>query len=444
MGLAQKNGHTIDINLINPTQSQAASMVQGAIDPRYMQQSSNVPMPNSPSQYAMPLDRAGSRQLERSFNQPMQRPMAQPPVPLPQPKPMQGYADQSTGVVGEPDFRRGGGCFAAGGPTYGLSSIPQVASAAPQSPMPSGVMSSPYVSNANPMSSPAVAAINGNGIPQVQSSYAPVVTPNSATAGSTTPAATTAPTPAASTPLKTLTTAQLNQIPGQVYAQNAIQRPLNFNNLNFNQQQQLLRYYNSNLNNPTSQVTPLTGSMPKKNGGEVDKLAAGGIPTSEALSPWYTRADERGMIQPEGLVMGTAGGRTDVHNVFLPSGSYVVPADVASGLGEGNSLSGASVMDRVMHSNPYGIQGSAHRGSMIPPRAPAPFKENRGGKVKDHGSLVPVVIAAGEMIYHPQTIIKKFGSLEKGHSALDRFVVNTRKSVAKAMLRLPGPKGMKK
>ena len=198
---------------------------------------------------------------------------------------------------------------------------------------------------------------------------------------------------------------------------------------------------------------PMPGQMMRARGGKAG-FAGGGIPTSEALDPWWTRSEERQMVQPEGLIKSTGAGRTDVHNINVPSGSYIVPADVTSGLGEGNTLSGASVMDRMMHSNPYGIEGGVKHGNMGPPRAPAPFTqqpqslpamaEKRGGKAEGHSGTVPIVVAGGEMLYHPETIIKKFGSLKKGHAALDDFVKKVRTKTAKTMLKLPGPKGASK
>jgi len=204
---------------------------------------------------------------------------------------------------------------------------------------------------------------------------------------------------------------------------------------------------------PTGKAAePLYGGY--KKGGKT-KLADGGIPTSEALSPWYARAEERSIanIQPEGLINSTGAGRTDVHNISVPTGSYVVPADVVSGLSEGNTLGGASVIDRMMHSNPFGIQGGGGRHGAGPPkvsvRPPAQYKEppdtfqveSRGGRTgKQTDGTVPIVIAGGEFLIHPSSIIKKFGTLEKGHAVLDKFVKNVRAKNVKTISKLPGPK----
>jgi hypothetical protein len=72
---------------------------------------------------------------------------------------------------------------------------------------------------------------------------------------------------------------------------------------------------------------------------------------------------------------------------------------------------------------------------------PEPNLQARGGASKSHnGELVPIVVAGGEHIIWPQSIIKKFGSLDKGHKILDAFVLKTRKNTVDEMKKLKGPK----
>ena len=169
------------------------------------------------------------------------------------------------------------------------------------------------------------------------------------------------------------------------------------------------------------------------------------LPNTSQMDPWYTRAEYRGSVHPEGLVSSLGAGRTDIHNINVPSGSYVIPADVVSGLSEGNTLGGAAIMDRMMHSNPWGIEGGRASHGSGPPRihAPPPFRDSsalaRGGSAAGD-QIVPIVVAGGEMIYHPHTIAQKFGSLKKGHAALDAFVKKVRADNVKTLKKLPGPK----
>ncbi len=46
-----------------------------------------------------------------------------------------------------------------------------------------------------------------------------------------------------------------------------------------------------------------------------------------------------------GLLNSAGPGRTDTINTNVPAGAYVIPADVVSGLGEGNTLAGSAVID---------------------------------------------------------------------------------------------------
>lgn len=170
-------------------------------------------------------------------------------------------------------------------------------------------------------------------------------------------------------------------------------------------------------------------------------FAAGGSPSSSETNPWYMRAEYRGSVHPEGLITSTGAGRTDVHSINVPSGSYILPADVVSGLSEGNTLGGAGIMDRMMHSNPYGIQSGRGHGGGGPPHAPhaaGPFK--KGGAAEHQSGAVPIVVAGGEYLIHPHTIAGKFGSLKKGHAALDLFVKKVRAKNVKETSKLPGPK----
>ena len=56
-----------------------------------------------------------------------------------------------------------------------------------------------------------------------------------------------------------------------------------------------------------------------------------------------------------GLVDSAVPGRTDRHNTDLDSGAYVLPADVVAGIGQGNSLAGGAVLNRMFNNSPLGI-----------------------------------------------------------------------------------------
>jgi hypothetical protein len=181
-----------------------------------------------------------------------------------------------------------------------------------------------------------------------------------------------------------------------------------------------------------------------------------------------------------GLLKSSGHGRTDTLPINVPSGSYVLPADVVSGLGQGNTIAGAKVLDRVfegmpyyMHSAPYGApmpggkkgegvpaappprSGYGPPGVTAPPPAPgpgAPAGSPVGGynlsaplpHMKKGGAApykkVPIIAAGGEYIIHPD-IVRYIGGgdMSKGHSFLDSFVKDVRERTRKTLGKLPGP-----
>ncbi len=168
------------------------------------------------------------------------------------------------------------------------------------------------------------------------------------------------------------------------------------------------------------------------------KLAGGGI---AGRSPY--RLHSGGKFHSMGLFNAPTGGRTDVLHSIVPVGAYVMPADVVSGLGEGNTQAGANIIHKMMSTAPYG--GTLPKGGkgMGIPKAPGKFKP---AKFADGGEAehVPIIAAGGEFLIHPEQIKAKFGDLNKGHKALDHFVITQRKKLIKTLKKLPGPKNAKK
>lgn len=171
-------------------------------------------------------------------------------------------------------------------------------------------------------------------------------------------------------------------------------------------------------------------------------MDVGGIPGSTEMSPWYTRQDARDMTHESGPLLSAVPGRTDQLNKMVPAGAYVIPADVVSGIGEGNTLAGANILSKALSSGPHGVPMPRTGGHMGPPHAPGlpknmkPFA--KGGAQKSH---VPVVLAGGEYVVHPDDVMKLGnGNMKKGHKILDAFVLHARKKTVKEMKNLPGPK----
>lgn len=192
-------------------------------------------------------------------------------------------------------------------------------------------------------------------------------------------------------------------------------------------------------------------------------------------APWFERQEARDIEHtPYGFSMGTGGGRHDKNNVDVGSGSYVIPADVVSGLGEGNSLNGAKVWDSILHTMPYGIAAPQQRRGMGPPHPPhdpmlaagieegikappiSPTVSRGGAPEPQGGEKIPIVAADGEVIVSPDDV-RRIGQTyfppnkkatpealtRHGHDVLDAMVKEVRGRTIKKLKDLPGPVGSK-
>lgn len=118
-----------------------------------------------------------------------------------------------------------------------------------------------------------------------------------------------------------------------------------------------------------------------------------------------------------GAIKAPVAGRTDHLPVHVPSGSYVVPADIVSAIGEGNTEHGFNILD-------YMVKGRA-----------------AGGTVDVGGDPVAVVVAGGEYVIPPDAVAGfGNGDMDAGHTALDEWVNHERQNTIKTLKGLPGPR----
>ena len=109
-----------------------------------------------------------------------------------------------------------------------------------------------------------------------------------------------------------------------------------------------------------------------------------------------------------GALKGATGGRADVLPVDVPDGAYVIPADVVSALGDGNTAAGFEHMKRMFPS-----EGVPTRGT--------------GGGVK-------CKLSDGEFVVSPQDV-----ETHGGHDVFDKWIVGVRHADIKRRQNLPGP-----
>lgn len=170
-----------------------------------------------------------------------------------------------------------------------------------------------------------------------------------------------------------------------------------------------------------------------------------------------------------GAIHSTVAGRTDHLPIHVHAGSYVIPADVISGMGEGNTMAGYKIAkDIFSRANrgyvrtdapyggsgmPYGVSkpGRAEGGSLGVSNNALHAADGAGAGAGPGAGLqradktdrpgVAIVAAGGEYVIPPEDVqeIGK-GSLDDGHKILDHFVKKFRAKTIKTMQQLPGPK----
>lgn len=106
------------------------------------------------------------------------------------------------------------------------------------------------------------------------------------------------------------------------------------------------------------------------------------------------------------------GGRTDTAPMDVAAGSYIIPADIISSLGQGDTNAGYRVVETMF--------GPAH--------------------TRAEGGAIPIIAAGGEYALTPEQVTKiGQGDVKAGHEALDQWVKMQRRKTIQTLKGLPGP-----
>lgn len=172
-------------------------------------------------------------------------------------------------------------------------------------------------------------------------------------------------------------------------------------------------------------------------GYEVETTTSGGLyqPAKKMKEPPSPKVKAPVTKLHTGPIHSHVAGRTDHLPMHVPSGSYVIPADIVSAMGEGNTMAGFKQMKIIFGGTPYSGPTSVKMGG-------GPYGSNLPGKA-DGGETesVPIVAAGGEYVVSPEQVrMVGEGDLELGHRVLDEFVKSYRKKTIKTLQKLPGPK----
>jgi hypothetical protein len=184
------------------------------------------------------------------------------------------------------------------------------------------------------------------------------------------------------------------------------------------------------------------GPGPLKNGGRIAR-AEGGTAYSEHMGRPHP-IKPHGIKLHSGPIHSVVAGRTDHLPMHVPTGAYVLPADIVSSHGEGNTINGFKNLESV-----FGFMGGSpyHQGSMPFGQGSGvyggagEYHKAHGGEVHEHDTPVPIVAAGGEYVIHPHAVRRiGGGDMDHGHKVLDEFVLKSRKKTVKTLNKLPGPK----
>lgn len=163
----------------------------------------------------------------------------------------------------------------------------------------------------------------------------------------------------------------------------------------------------------------LKGSSQKIVGKNISEMVRAGHPQKQAVAAALHSAHPRGKAEGGstekihvGPIHSSVAGRTDHLPINVPSGAYVIPADIVSSMGEGNTMAGFQILNDM-----FGIQKLGSE----------PGTE--------------IVAAGGEYVISPSSCEKVGGGdIERGHRTLDDFIKKYRAATVKTLQKLPGPK----
>lgn len=176
----------------------------------------------------------------------------------------------------------------------------------------------------------------------------------------------------------------------------------------------------------------LKGKSQETISSNIREMMHAGHPQQQAIAAalsQYRRARAEGGVSEKihvGPIHSNVAGRTDHLPINVPSGSYVIPADIISAMGEGNTMAGFKYANRVFGKQKY---------------LSSKYDDVNLGEGDDTGNPVEIVAAGGEYVISPYNVARiGGGDMDRGHKELDGFVIGYRAKTIQTLSKLPGPK----
>lgn len=154
----------------------------------------------------------------------------------------------------------------------------------------------------------------------------------------------------------------------------------------------------------------------KTNGGKI-------MPQSSSISQPFPMANRQAH---SGMIHSPVAGRTDKLPIGVKPNSYVIPSDIVSGIGQGNSMAGAHALNQMFKTGPYGTEIKSAKtirqkfadGGMVEPGnidlTNRPVVRNPDGSISTvrsmsfndgrHEVLIPTVHPQGHIMQDEQAI----------------------------------------
>jgi hypothetical protein len=184
---------------------------------------------------------------------------------------------------------------------------------------------------------------------------------------------------------------------------------------------------------------------------------SGGQPSFGQDNPWWERSEARQADIPfhGGLIDSSIAGRTDRLPLAVGTEAHVAPADVVSGVGQGNTLAGARILTLASRIGPWGtaLPREDHGHTIPRPPSEQATMMARGG----YPGRVGILAAGGEFVWPPENWVardpedgklylhrgvRSFGNgdFKKGHATIDDMIKRVRDHTKKFLKNAPPPK----